>query len=224
MAPSGVVAASDGRLKVLGLTANTSLDQLCGQARTVRPRWVVATDEDEARQFDWSRLPPNTQLLKGTDGIQQIVSHPDVDVVVAAIVGSAGLTGTWAALEAGKTVALANKETLVMAGPLVMKLAAERGATILPVDSEHSAVFQALGCGRRQDVKRIILTASGGPFRRFTREQLERVTVADALAHPTWNMGKKITIDSATMMNKALANRSLTQRPQGNSFVPLWPH
>ena len=199
-----VVGATGGRLKVLGLSANTSLDQLCGQARTVRPRWVVATDEDEARRFDWSHLPPDTQLLTGADGIQQVVSHPDVDIVVAAIVGSAGLTGTWAALEAGKTVALANKETLVMAGPLVMKLAADRGATILPVDSEHSAVFLALGCGRRQDVKRIILTASGGPFRRFSREQLERVTVADALAHPTWNMGKKITIDSATMMNKAL--------------------
>jgi len=125
-------------------------------------------------------------------------------VVVAAVVGSAGLAGAWAAVQAGKTLALANKETLVMAGPLVMRLAAERGATIVPVDSEHSAVFQALQAGRRQDLKRIVLTASGGPFREHTQEQLATVTVEDALAHPTWDMGRKITIDSATMMNKAL--------------------
>jgi 1-deoxy-D-xylulose-5-phosphate reductoisomerase len=122
---------------------------------------------------------------------------------VAAIVGSAGLSGTWAALEAGKTVALANKETLVMAGPLVMDLAKSRGSTILPIDSEHSAVFQCLHAGNRSDVRRIVLTASGGPFREYTIEQLAHVTVAQALAHPTWEMGPKITIDSATMMNKA---------------------
>jgi 1-deoxy-D-xylulose-5-phosphate reductoisomerase len=138
-----------------------------------------------------------------------------VDIVVAAVVGSAGLTGTWAALDAGKTVALANKETLVMAGPLVMKLAADRGAKILPVDSEHSAVFQLLSSyhaprelpisrNEMATVRRIILTASGGPFRDWTRTEMEQATVADALAHPTWQMGKKITIDSATMMNKAL--------------------
>jgi 1-deoxy-D-xylulose-5-phosphate reductoisomerase len=125
-------------------------------------------------------------------------------VVVSAIVGSAGLRGTWAALEAKKTVALANKETLVMAGPLVTDLARRRGTRILPVDSEHSAVFQAMQAGRPQEVRRIVLTASGGPFRNHTREQLELVTVADALAHPTWSMGRKITVDSATMMNKAL--------------------
>jgi len=123
---------------------------------------------------------------------------------VTAIVGSAGLTGTWAAVNEGKTVALANKETLVMAGPLVMQRASECGATVLPVDSEHSAVFQALQAGRREDLKRIVLTASGGPFRDATREQLENVTVDEALAHPTWDMGPKITVDSATMMNKAL--------------------
>jgi 1-deoxy-D-xylulose-5-phosphate reductoisomerase len=127
-----------------------------------------------------------------------------VEVVLAAIVGSAGLTGTWAAVDAGKTVALANKETLVMAGPQVMRRARERGATILPVDSEHSAVFQAIQCGRRSEIKRIILTASGGPFRNSSRIEMERATVTEALSHPTWQMGKKITIDSATMMNKAL--------------------
>jgi 1-deoxy-D-xylulose-5-phosphate reductoisomerase len=114
------------------------------------------------------------------------------------------LHGTWAALEAGKTVALANKETLVVGGPLIMELARRRGACLLPVDSEHSAVFQALQAGGRDEVRRVILTASGGPFRGYSREELARVTVAEALEHPTWNMGPKITVDSATLMNKAL--------------------
>ena len=127
-----------------------------------------------------------------------------IDLVVAAIVGSAGLQSTWAAIEAGKTVALANKETLVMAGPLVMALARETGAKILPIDSEHSAIFQALQTGKRDEVNRVILTASGGPFLHHTRQQLETVTVDEALSHPTWEMGPKITVDSATMMNKAL--------------------
>jgi 1-deoxy-D-xylulose-5-phosphate reductoisomerase len=130
--------------------------------------------------------------------------EPAIDTVLAAIVGSAGLRSTWAALEAGRRVALANKETLVVAGSLVMDLAARTGAVILPVDSEHSAVFQCLQAGRRSELKRIVLTASGGPFRRHSAEQLERVTVEDALRHPNWKMGPKITIDSATMMNKAL--------------------
>ncbi len=199
-----VIDASNGRLRVAALSANASLKQLLGQALNVRPRWVVATNCDQAARFDWSSLSTETKLLTGPDALERIVTEPDIDVVVAAIVGSAGLRGTWAALDAGKTVALANKETLVVAGPLAMRLAAQRGATILPVDSEHSAVFQALQAGRREDVKRIILTASGGPFRCHTREQLEQVTVDDALAHPTWDMGPKITIDSATMMNKAL--------------------
>jgi 1-deoxy-D-xylulose-5-phosphate reductoisomerase len=199
-----VVQAAKGRLKVVGLTANTSLPELCQLARCHRPRWIVATDEGAARQFDWSSMPTGTELLCGPDAVQRLVTHQDVHVVVAAIVGSAGLLGTWSALEAGKTVALANKETLVMAGPLVMKLAAERGATILPVDSEHSAVFQALQSGRREQLRRVVLTASGGPFRKMTNGQMANVTVEDALAHPTWDMGPKITIDSATMMNKAM--------------------
>jgi 1-deoxy-D-xylulose-5-phosphate reductoisomerase len=199
-----VIAASGGRLRAVALSAHGSLDRLRRQAAEVRPRWVIATDPDAAAQCDWSDLPGETTLLVGDDGLRRAVADPGVDVVVAAIVGSAGLRGTWAALEAGKRVALANKETLVMAGPLVMRLAEERGATIVPVDSEHSAVFQALQAGRRGDVRRIVLTASGGPFRNHTAEELAHVTVAEALAHPTWDMGPKITIDSATMMNKAL--------------------
>ncbi|HEY0982475.1 1-deoxy-D-xylulose-5-phosphate reductoisomerase, partial [Schlesneria sp.] len=131
--------------------------------------------------------------------------HPDVDTVVCGIVGAAGLRGAWAAIEARKRVAIANKETLVVAGPLVMDLAARTGADLIPVDSEHSAIFQALLGGRRKDLKRIVLTASGGPFRGWSKERLERdVTIERALAHPTWQMGPKITVDSASMMNKAL--------------------
>jgi 1-deoxy-D-xylulose-5-phosphate reductoisomerase len=133
-----------------------------------------------------------------------LASNPEVDVVVSAIVGAAGLEGTWAALEAGKTVCVANKETLVMAGPLVMDLARKHNATLLPVDSEHSAIFQAMQGGRRNEVERVVLTASGGPFRGKSRADLAEVTVEDALRHPTWRMGPKITIDSATLMNKAL--------------------
>jgi 1-deoxy-D-xylulose-5-phosphate reductoisomerase len=133
-----------------------------------------------------------------------MVQDPSTDRVLSAIVGSARLEGTWAALEAGKTVALANKETLVVAGPLVMDLAERRGARILPVDSEHSAIFQALQAGSRKEVRRVILTSSGGPFRGKTRNELRKVTPDDALKHPTWQMGRKITVDSATLMNKAL--------------------
>jgi 1-deoxy-D-xylulose-5-phosphate reductoisomerase len=208
-----VVDSSRGQLQILALSAHRRLAELCDQAASVHPRFVVATDEQAARRFDWSGLPQGTELLVGHSGLEQIVRLPEVDVVLAAVVGSAGLQGTWAALDAGKTVALANKEALVMAGPQVMRLAAERGARILPVDSEHSAVFQLLEpvgnvirgvSPERRHLKRIILTASGGPFRSWSRMEMERATVADALAHPTWRMGQKITIDSATMMNKAL--------------------
>lgn len=199
-----VVAASRGELQIVALSAHRRLVELCQQAQRLLPRYVVATDAAAAARFDWSVLPRNTQLLVGEEGLHRIVALPEVEVVLAAVVGSAGLTGTWAALEAGKAVALANKETLVMAGPQVMRLAADRGATILPVDSEHSAIFQAIQAGRRNEIKRIILTASGGPFRCWSQAELERATVADALSHPTWSMGEKITIDSATMMNKAL--------------------
>lgn len=165
---------------------------------------MTLTDPAALERCDRRLLPPETQLLAGDDGIATMVTDDDVDIVVTAIVGAAGLTGTWAALQAGKTVAVANKETLVMAGPLVMELAAQRQARVLPVDSEHSAIFQALAGGRRSEVERIVLTASGGPFRGRAAAELTAVTPEQALCHPTWRMGPKITVDSATLMNKAL--------------------
>ena len=199
-----VIAASRGTLRAVALSAHASLDLLVEQAGSFAPRQIVASDSLAAAAHDWSDLPGGVELLVGPEGIEAIARSAQVDVVVVAIVGSAGLRGTWAAVEAGKTVALANKETMVVAGPLVTQLANRTGARIVPVDSEHSAVFQAMQAGRRDEVKRIILTASGGPFRNYTQEQLSQVTIADALRHPTWSMGPKITIDSATMMNKAL--------------------
>jgi 1-deoxy-D-xylulose-5-phosphate reductoisomerase len=199
-----VIAASNGELVAAALSAHGSTAALIEQARRFRPRWVVGTDPAAAAKQDWSGMPTGCERLVGAEALNRLVGDPDIDIVLAAIVGRAGLESTWAAVQAGKTVALANKETLVMAGPLVMRLAAETGATILPVDSEHSAIFQALQSGRRDEVRRVVLTASGGPFLRHTPEQLARVTVEDALKHPTWRMGPKITIDSATMMNKAL--------------------
>jgi 1-deoxy-D-xylulose-5-phosphate reductoisomerase len=199
-----VVAASQGALRVAILTAHGNVELLKRQAIEFRPQRIVVTSHQAAARIDWSDLPADTELLIGPDAVPAAVTQPEIDVVVSAIVGSAGLRGTWAALEAGKTVALANKESLVMAGPLVTSLARSRNARLLPVDSEHSAVFQALQAGRNAEVRRVVLTASGGPFRTYTAEQLATVTVAEALAHPTWQMGPKITIDSATLMNKAL--------------------
>jgi 1-deoxy-D-xylulose-5-phosphate reductoisomerase len=199
-----VIAASRGTLHGVALSAHSNLDLLVKQAREAHPRWIVAADPLSAATHDWSDLPGDVELFVGSDGLEAVARHGEVDIVVSAIVGSAGLRGTWAAVEAGKTVALANKETMVVAGPLINELAHRTAARIVPVDSEHSAVFQALQAGRREEVKRIILTASGGPFRNHSAGQLAEVTIADALRHPTWSMGPKITIDSATMMNKAM--------------------
>ena len=198
-----VVRACGDRLNVIGLTGHSNLELLARQATEFAPAVVVVSDDQRRSQF---QLPSDsaTAVLAGQDGIVDLVTRDDVDVVVSAIVGSAGLRGTWAAIDAGKTIALANKETLVMAGPQVMQLACDRGVSVLPVDSEHSAIFQAIQGGRPSEVERIILTASGGPFRNHSLEQLADVTVQEALAHPTWEMGPKITVDSATMMNKAL--------------------
>jgi 1-deoxy-D-xylulose-5-phosphate reductoisomerase len=199
-----VVEASAGTLRAVALTAHKNTALLLHQAQIFRPRCIVVTDLDAADRQDWSRLPKDTELLIGSDAVAQVVADRQIDIVVSAIVGSAGLRGTWAALESGKTVALANKESLVVGGPLVTRLAKQKNARLLPVDSEHSAIFQAMQAGRREEVRRVILTASGGPVRNHSLKQLAQVSVADALAHPTWEMGRKITIDSATLMNKAL--------------------
>jgi 1-deoxy-D-xylulose-5-phosphate reductoisomerase len=199
-----VISHFADRLAPVGLSAHSRWQELFEQAERFRPRWIAITDPDALRQAKAHSPPAASRLLAGEEGIAQMVTDPEVDLVVSAIVGSAGLMGTWAALEAGKTVAVANKETLVMAGPLVMDLAARRGAHLIPVDSEHSAIFQALQAGRTSDVARVVLTASGGPFRGKTLAELADVTIADALQHPTWKMGPKITVDSATLMNKAL--------------------
>ena len=199
-----VIAASNGRLQAVAISAHSRLDELVEQAKIHKTRWVIACDAQAARQYDWSDLPKECELLTGPEALVRVAGEKEVDVLLAAIVGAAGLESTWAALESKKTVALANKETLVMAGELIAELARKSGSQLLPVDSEHSALFQALQAGQPSEVARLILTASGGPFKHLSPAELQQVTVAEALAHPTWQMGPKITIDSATMMNKAL--------------------
>ena len=199
-----VIDALPGRMSLHGITASRSWELLGRQSAHFHPRWAVLSDPELRHLVPPSAFSPRTRLLFGADAIESMAADPEVDVVVSGIVGAAGLRGTWAALEAGKKVCIANKETLVVAGPLVMDVAHRRKAQVIPVDSEHSAIFQALQSGTKAEVKRVVLTASGGPFRGWTARQLEDVTPEQALAHPTWNMGPKITIDSATMMNKAL--------------------
>jgi 1-deoxy-D-xylulose-5-phosphate reductoisomerase len=200
------VVEHDGgaRLRALGLSAHSKWGLLVEQAFAFKPRFVAVTDPASLAEMNGQLKGSGVELLAGREGIARMVSDPSTDRVLTAIVGAAGLEGTWAALEAGKTVALANKETLVVAGSLVMDLARRRNATILPVDSEHSAIFQAMAAGRPREVRRVILTSSGGPFRGKSARELAEVTPEMALKHPTWKMGPKISIDSATLMNKAL--------------------
>lgn len=197
-----ISAASD--LSPIAVSAHSNLALAADQCARHQIPYLIGTDARAADDFDRRLLPPNTQLLVGDDVVEQFVSRPEVDCVISAIVGSAGLHGSWAAVQAGKRLALANKETLVVAGPLIMELARRSGAQIIPVDSEHSAIFQTLHAGTASDVERIVLTASGGPFLQMSRAALQNVTLEQALQHPTWDMGPKITIDSATMLNKAL--------------------
>ena len=204
-----VIAANLESMNVIGLTAHSSWEQLCEQCERFQPALAVLTDDQllEKRseiEKSFQDRCPQTELHIGSPAVTDLAQHADVDVVLVAIVGFAGLKGTWVAVEAGKRVALANKETLVVAGPLIVKQIQLSGSELIPVDSEHSAIFQALQAGQRSEVRRIVLTASGGPFRGYTKSQLEQVNKAQALNHPTWDMGPKITIDSATMMNKAL--------------------
>ena len=196
-----VVGAMPDRFRVVGLSAHHQLERLACQAGQFSPEWIVATGNG-ADDFQWP--PMESRVITDGGALTDLVTTDNLDLIVSAIVGIAGLESNWAALGAGKTIALANKETLVAAGKLVMNRAKEHGATLLPVDSEHNAIFQALQSGRRDQIQRVILTASGGPFRNRSLAEMKYVTVEQTLDHPTWNMGRKITIDSATMMNKAL--------------------
>lgn len=192
------------RFRAWGLSAHSSCRSVLEQAKVLQPRYLTMTDPEAACRVEAEAKGLGVEVLSGQDGIIRMVQDGQTDRVLNAIVGAAGLTGTWAALEAGKTVALANKETLVVAGPLIMELIHQGRGSLLPVDSEHSAIFQALQAGRRHEVRRVILTSSGGPFRGKRRSELAKMTPEDALKHPTWQMGPKISVDSATLMNKAL--------------------
>lgn len=193
-----------GNIKIGAITGNQNIKLLEKQARKYRPRLVVVMDEDKAKDLRTRLQDTNCQVMAGMDGLVEAATLEEADTVVTSVVGNVGLRPTFAAMEAGKNIALANKETLVSAGQLVMDLAKQKGIKIYPVDSEHSAIFQSLQGNAGNRIRRILLTASGGPFRGKKREELLHVTAADALRHPNWNMGKKITIDSATLMNKGL--------------------
>lgn len=198
-----VVRQHPEEFSVVAMAAGTNVEVLARQVETFRPELVSVGNEQVAsalRDRLGGRIKP--EIVHGREGLELVASHSDADVVITAVVGSVGVAPTLAAIEAGKTIGLANKETLVSAGSIVMKAAREKGVSIIPVDSEHSALFQCMQGERRSDVSRIILTASGGSFRHLSRDELKSVTVKEALAHPNWSMGAKITIDSATMMNK----------------------
>ncbi len=204
-----VIARHPGQYRVFALTANSRVAELAALCQQYQPRFAVMLDADAAENLQTLLAGSDTVVLSGLAGLEQVAAHPEVDVVMAAIVGAAGLKPAMAAAQAGKRILLANKETLVMAGSLFMQAVQAGGATLLPIDSEHNAIFQVMPPGRLahlQDggVRRILLTASGGPFRKASAEELKAVTPAQALNHPNWVMGPKITIDSATLMNKGL--------------------
>jgi 1-deoxy-D-xylulose-5-phosphate reductoisomerase len=192
-----VVEQSGGAYEITAIGAARNVDLLVEQAKAIRPRVVAIADESRAAELR-ERVPPGTEVIAGPSALADVA---DADVVVNGVVGFAGLPVTLAALERGKRLALANKESLIAAGPIVR---AVRTGEIVPVDSEHSAVHQCLRAGNLDEVERIVLTASGGPFRGRSRAELEHVSIDDALAHPTWSMGPKITVDSSTLMNKGL--------------------
>jgi 1-deoxy-D-xylulose-5-phosphate reductoisomerase len=198
-----VVARHPDRFEVVALAAGRNSGRLVEQVRRFRPRLVSVADPAVAREVR-AAAPAGVEVLAGDEGAVAAATHPDVELVLAAISGGAGLRSTAAAIEAGKTIGLANKESLVLAGELLVERARRRGVAILPVDSEHSAIHQSLVGHNRSEVRRLILTASGGPLRQVPAAELARVTPERALKHPNWSMGDKITIDSATLMNKGL--------------------
>jgi 1-deoxy-D-xylulose-5-phosphate reductoisomerase len=198
-----LLSAQRDRFRVEAVTAQRNAEALAKVARSLNAKVAVVADPDRYRELDDALAGTGIEAAAGTEAIVE-AAHRPADWVMASITGAAGLRPTLTAVERGATVALANKECLVCAGTLFMKRAAATGATVLPVDSEHNAIFQALSAGRRDDVSRIILTASGGPFRTASLAEMRAATVEQALAHPNWSMGAKVTIDSATMMNKGL--------------------
>jgi 1-deoxy-D-xylulose-5-phosphate reductoisomerase len=200
-----LVAAFPEEFTVAGLAARGSnVDRIADLCRKYSPAAVALLEPDAVDRLAAALPSPRPELLRGPEGLVALARDVDADIVLSALVGAAGLLPSMAAIQAGRAIALANKETLVMAGSLMTAAARERRVPLLPVDSEHSAIFQCLAGHNRSDVHRILLTASGGPFRETPRAALETVTVEDALKHPTWKMGAKITIDSATLMNKGL--------------------
>lgn len=199
-----IIAKFPDMFQAVGLTAGTSVEKLEEQIRAFSPVAVAMADDAAAERLRARCKGLKTTILSGADGLRQIATMPEADLVISAIVGGAGLVPTLAAIKAGKFIALANKEPMVMAGRLMQDEARKHGVRIFPVDSEHSALFQSMEGHRAADILRLILTASGGPLWNMTKEQLQHVTVEQALNHPNWKMGNKITIDSATLMNKGL--------------------
>jgi len=199
-----VIDALGPGYKIVALSAHSNVELLAEQARRHKPRFIVITNPDYAAPLRKLIGDLGVEILTGPDGLTDIAQLKEVDIVLTAVVGAAGLGAVLAAAQKGQTIAVANKEPLVTAGELLMATARKNGSTILPVDSEHSAIFQAMQSGKPDQVSKIILTASGGPFRKASAEDIRNVTLEQALAHPVWDMGPKITVDSATMMNKAL--------------------
>ena len=198
------VVRANGDIEVLGISAGRNIRKLEEQVREFSPRLVAVWDENAAKDLADKIKDTNTKVVSGMDGLLELAAMPETEILVTAIVGMLGIRPTIEAIRAGKDIALANKETLVTAGHLIMPMAKEYGVQILPVDSEHSAIFQSMHGENRERVSKILLTASGGPFRGKKTEELQDITVEDALKHPNWSMGRKITVDSATLVNKGL--------------------
>ena len=199
-----VVRNNASELEVVGIAALKSVDKVEKQVREFKPKYVCMYDEAAAKELQGRVADTGIKVMAGMDGLLDIVSVPEADTVLTAAVGMIGIRPTIRAIECGKDIALANKETLVCAGHIIMPLARQKNVQILPVDSEHSAIFQSLNGEPRDKVEKILLTASGGPFRGKKRSELENMTAADALKHPNWDMGPKVTIDSSSLVNKGL--------------------
>ena len=198
------VVRANGDIEVLGISAGRNVKMLEEQAREFHPKLIAVWDENAAKDLAVRLQDMDVNIVSGMDGLLELARMPETDILVTAVVGMIGIRPTMEGIKAGKDIALANKETLVTAGHLIIPMAKEYGVQILPVDSEHSAIFQALHGEKREQVEKLLITASGGPFRGRKRDELKNVTLADTLKHPNWVMGQKITVDSASMVNKGL--------------------